>query len=143
MRLEQLLESSTHANGRAIAAIEPGRRQTTYGDLNRYADAACEALQQAGVEARDRVGICAGKNTATLAAIFGILKAGAAYVPTDATAPASRNAYILSDCACRAIVTDRQLAEALRGELGPGYDVTQALDVLAPLGADLVLLILE
>jgi amino acid adenylation domain-containing protein len=143
MRLEQLLESRARANGRAIAAVEPARSQTSYADLNRYADAVREALRQAGVEARDRVGICAGKSTATLAAIFGILKAGAAYVPTDATAPASRNAYILSDCACRAVVADRQLAELLRGELGAVYDVTHALDMLDPLGADAVLLVRE
>ena len=37
-----------------------------------------------------------------LAAIFGTLRAGGAYVPVDPTAPARRNAYIFGDCSVRA-----------------------------------------
>ena len=47
------------------------------------ADDVAQALVAAGVRRSDRVGICAPKNSATLAALFGALKAGAAYVPTD------------------------------------------------------------
>jgi amino acid adenylation domain-containing protein len=53
-----------------------------------------------------------------VAAIFGILKTGAAYVPVDPNAPASRNAYILSDCSVRVVVVEESFEARLRAELG-------------------------
>jgi amino acid adenylation domain-containing protein len=58
-----------------------------------------------------------------VAAIFGILKVGAAYTPVDPDAPVARNAYILSDCSVKAAVlessnVDKLLAE-FEGEAPP------------------------
>jgi hypothetical protein len=50
----------------------------------------------------DRVGIYLRKSIDAVAAIYGILKAGAAYVPVDPGAPPARNAYILHNCAVNA-----------------------------------------
>jgi len=141
MRLDQLLESSARTNGDATAVVEPGRSRTRYADLVNYAAAVCEALRQSGVAPRDRIGVCARKCTATVAAIYGILKAGAAYVPTDAAAPADRNAYIFSDCAVRAIIADHKLADILLAELGADRYEIQALDALEPLGERFVLMV--
>src|SRR5206468_9814761 len=44
------------------------------------------------------------------AALLGILKAGAAYVPLDPEYPADRVAYILENCAAGALVTMAELA---------------------------------
>jgi len=41
------------------------------------------------------------------------MKAGAAYVPVDVSAPASRNAYIFNDCDVAAIVVDESVADEL------------------------------
>jgi amino acid adenylation domain-containing protein len=49
--------------------------------------------------------------------VFGVMKAGAAYVPVDHSAPARRNGYIFNDCAVRAIIVNRAGAEALSAEL--------------------------
>jgi len=143
MRLEHLLESSVREDGQAVALIEPGRRRMSFAELDHHADAMCDALQKVGVVPRDRVGICARKCAATLVAVFGALKAQAAYVPTDATAPADRNAYIFSDCGVRAIIAERRLAESLLQDLGARHYATHALDFLDPLGADYVLLVNE
>ncbi|MFO0960598.1 MAG: AMP-binding protein [Isosphaeraceae bacterium] len=45
-----------------------------------------------GIGPGDRVGLCLRKSRWAVAAIHGILRAGAAYVPTDATGPLSRAA---------------------------------------------------
>jgi amino acid adenylation domain-containing protein len=41
------------------------------------------------------------------------MKAGAAYVPVDSTAPASRNAFIFHNCAVKVLIVEALLAEAL------------------------------
>jgi acyl-CoA synthetase (AMP-forming)/AMP-acid ligase II len=59
-----------------------------------------------GVKPGDRVGLYMVKSADAIASIFGILKAGAAYVPVDPTAPPARCAYILNNCSVRVILTD-------------------------------------
>ena len=73
----------------------------------------CMAL---GVELGDRVGICMRKSADAVASIFGIMKAGAAYVPADPTAPASRNAFIFHNCAVKVVIVEARLADRLGEE---------------------------
>src|SRR5207247_1470918 len=51
-----------------------------------------------------------------VAAIFGILKAGAVYVPVDPGAPPARNAYIFSDCTVKAALIENRFVERLSVE---------------------------
>ncbi|MDQ3605406.1 MAG: AMP-binding protein, partial [Gemmatimonadota bacterium] len=97
-RLHRLLEESARKGAERIAVEDPqADAAATYGELNALADTICELLLRHGVRPGDRVGIYAPKTISTVAAIFGILKAGAAYVPVDAGAPPQRNAFILGD----------------------------------------------
>ena len=66
-----------------------------------------------GVGPGDRVGICMRKSADAIASVFGIMKTGAAYVPADPTAPASRNAYIFDNCAVKVVIVEERLVEAL------------------------------
>jgi amino acid adenylation domain-containing protein len=120
LRLEELLAASTSRTPKAIAAMEPGGAQLTYSELSLYADEVYRELTALGVVPGDRVGLCVPKCLGALATIFGILKAGAAYVPVDASAPTARNAYIFGNCATKAIVIDVGRAESLRAELSGG-----------------------
>ena len=84
----------------------------------------CERM---GVGPGDRVGICMRKSADAVASIFGIMKAGAAYVPTDPTAPASRNAFIFHNCAVKVVIVESRLADRLNEEFkqlgfAPGDD---------------------
>src|SRR5205807_7119015 len=79
----------------------------------------CDRLFAAGVGPGDRVALCLRKSIDTVAAIVGILEAGAAYVPLDSTAPAERNARILADASVTAAIVEREWREALAGELPP------------------------
>jgi amino acid adenylation domain-containing protein len=70
------------------------------------------------------VAIYLRKSIDAVASVFGILKAGATYVPVDPESPVARAAYIMGDCAVRAVICDRALEPALRTELaGLGHDV--------------------
>ena len=77
----------------------------------------CETVcGQMGVGPGDRVGICMRKSADAVASIFGIMKAGAAYVPTDPTAPASRNAFIFHNCAVKVVIVESRLVDRLNEE---------------------------
>jgi amino acid adenylation domain-containing protein len=89
----------------------------TYSELALVSDRLRDRLWHLGVRPGDRVGIHLRKSRDAVASIFGILKTGAAYVPVDVDAPATRCAYILNDCSVRAILTEEAYAEPLRGEL--------------------------
>lgn len=139
-RLEGLLEASALEHPDGVAVVDPsGDLSISYRDFERLAAETAEALAAAGVEPGDRVGV-SGKSIGTLAAIFGALKAGAAYVPVDASAPATRSATIFDDCGVRAILVPRELAEKLAPELGSSADELVPVAALVDWGPDLVLL---
>ena len=100
-----------------IAVVEPGRGTITYGELATLSDRLRDRLCALGVGAGDRVGIYMRKSIDAVAAIYGILKTGAAYVPVDPGAPPARSAYILQNCAVRAVIMERRFDAKLRPEL--------------------------
>ena len=71
-----------------------------------------------GIGSGDRVGLYLHKSIDGVAAILGILQCGAAYVPVDPLAPVSRAAYILADCAVRAVIVERSFAGTPVGGVG-------------------------
>jgi amino acid adenylation domain-containing protein len=130
-----------------IAVVEPGRFALSYRELDTLSDAMRDRLAAHGVRPGDRVGIYLPKSIDTVAALYGILKAGAAYVPVDPGAPPARNAYIMSNCAVKVVVTEERLAERFRAELesigsvppilaldpvGGGIALAKALDAAGP-----------
>jgi amino acid adenylation domain-containing protein len=86
------------------AAVD-GERTITYAELDGRANQLAHLLLELGISRGDRVGIYLDKSLESLAAIYGILKSGAAYVPFDPQAPPSRLAYIATDCGIRHLVS--------------------------------------
>jgi amino acid adenylation domain-containing protein len=121
--IHEYLARSAARTPDAIAIEELDGRTLTYGELDRLTDRLSDALRSAGVSRGDRVGFCLPKSADAIAAIYGIFKAGAAYVPVDPNAPAHRNAFILRDCAVRVLLVDAAYEEAL----------TTALEASGPL----------
>jgi L-proline---[L-prolyl-carrier protein] ligase len=117
MTLHGYLDHSVARFSARTAIREPGDAAITYAGLGGLSDRLRDRLVHLGVRPGDRVGIYLGKSIDTVAAIFGVLKAGAAYVPVDPTAPATRNAYILNNCSVKVAVTEKRFEEALRREL--------------------------
>lgn len=97
-----------------------------YAELNRLSDRVRDRLTRLGVRPGDRVGMCLRKSADAVAALFGIMKAGAAYVPVDPTAPAARSAYIFQNCTVKALIVEVRLKEGLQnvfeaGGFAPGW----------------------
>lgn len=115
--LDQLLIASAQKFPDRMAVEETEGGTMTYRELNELSDRLKDKLIQLGVCPGDRVGIYLRKSIDTVASIFGILKAGAAYVPVDPGAPAARCAYIFSDCTVKVILIEKRLVEHLSTEL--------------------------
>ena len=109
------------------AIIEPGQGSITYGELNALANQLRDRLCQLGISRGDRVGIYLHKSIDSLAAILGILKTGAAYVPVDPGAPVARNAYILADCQVKVVIIEDCFVSDLASEWGASEDLSRFL----------------
>ena len=96
-------------------AVRAEGRSLTYGGLDVAADRVAGALAAMGVTVGDRVGLYLSKTVEAVAAIYGILRSGAAYVPLDPEAPAARCALIAQDCDLAALVADERRVQALQG----------------------------
>src|SRR3546814_11052941 len=126
-RLDGLLSESAERFADRIAVEEAGNGRLTYRELHEAAVQLRNQLVAAGVGPGDRVGLYLEKSLASVAAIFGILNAGAAYVPVDPHAPPERNRYIFTNCPVRAIVTDSLRAEALGAvDGGQAFEIGRA-----------------
>lgn len=78
----------------------------TYAQLEACSDRIAAALEHTGVVRQDRVAICMSRRIEYVAVIFGILKAGAIYVPIFHGTPPERLSTILAQCTPRLCVVD-------------------------------------
>jgi len=137
--LSSLLDDSASRFQKHSAVEDPKRGcALTYAELASLAREISSALEHAGVRPGDRVGVYAPKSCGTVAALFGILGADAAYVPVDYTAPPARNAYILDDCRVSAVVIERALGGDLASSTVGACTVVAAPGDPSLLGVDLV-----
>jgi amino acid adenylation domain-containing protein len=101
--LHQLLAESAERGPCQLAVVSP-ERSLTYGELDALSNQIAHQLRADGVRPGDRVGVFMPKSADAVAALFGIMKAGAAYVPIDPNSPAARASYILQNCAVRGLI---------------------------------------
>jgi amino acid adenylation domain-containing protein len=102
--IDHLFEQQV-ANYPTKTAISFENTTVTYGELNRRADQVAQFLMKRGVRAGDFVGVCLDRSPTLVAALLGILKAGAAFVPFDAKYPTARLQYMFDDAGVRLLVT--------------------------------------
>ncbi|HEY4574845.1 MAG TPA: amino acid adenylation domain-containing protein, partial [Thermoanaerobaculia bacterium] len=96
----------------AALALSVEGESLTYGDLDAWANRIAHHLQARGVRPGDRVALRLERSGGMVAAILGVLKAGAAYVPVDPTYPAERIAFTLEDSGAALLLTAEDLEAA-------------------------------
>ncbi len=87
------------------AAVFDGQT-ITYGELEAAANRVANALRARGIGRGAFVGLWMARSLDLHAALLGILKAGAAYLPFDFDVPAERVAACLKDCSAAAVIVD-------------------------------------
>ncbi|MFF7177374.1 amino acid adenylation domain-containing protein [Streptomyces sp. NPDC008121] len=96
------------AAGRPEApALVHGDREIGYRVLREAADGVAALLARRGVRRAGRVALLMPRSPGMVAAVLGILKAGAAYVPLDPRSPAARTRTALAETGARVLITDR------------------------------------
>lgn len=89
----------------AAAAVVDGQRAVSYQELQAAANQIAHQLARFGVVPGDRVGLYLEKSAHALAALYGTLKAGAAYVPLAADWPIPRLLHIIGDAGIRVLIS--------------------------------------
>ena len=100
-------------------AVRFGERALSYARLAGRRDALARVLHDQGVRRGDRVGIYLPKSLETAVALQGIMRAGAAFVPLDPSAPPARTARVIADCGIGHLVTvpaQRDAVERVRAD---------------------------
>jgi amino acid adenylation domain-containing protein len=81
----------------AAVAISSPDGDMTYAELAGRSAAVAAALRARGIGRDDRVGLVAGRSADSIVAVWGILRAGAAYLAIDDSNPDARIAQLLTD----------------------------------------------
>ncbi|MBL4828019.1 MAG: amino acid adenylation domain-containing protein [Spongiibacteraceae bacterium] len=106
------LQVSLYPNNLAIADSSSSK---TYDELNRMANRIARELVAFRPHTQaTQVAVYLEKGIQYVAAVFGVLKAGHAYVPIDPTFPQSRNDYIISDSQASILLTNTLNLQAAR-----------------------------
>jgi amino acid adenylation domain-containing protein len=114
--LHGMFESTADANPDSTAVIF-GSAQISYRELDALSNRVARALRARGVDRGAIVALMVPRSIDAYAAMLGILKAGAAYVPVDTGYPPERIAFMLGNSGARALVTTSAVARTL-----PAFD---------------------
>jgi pyochelin synthetase len=105
---EQLLHQLILAQATATPdrpAVFDGEGQITYRELVQKAAAIAKKLKELGCATQERVAVVMEKGAHQVAAVLGILSAGAVYVPIDANQPELRRSAMLEQAQIKFILT--------------------------------------
>jgi amino acid adenylation domain-containing protein len=95
------------------AAVIAGDVTLSYGDLDRMSNQIGHVLRQAGAQPNTLVGVVMEKGWEQVAAVLGILRSGAAYLPIDPRLPAERILHLLERGEVSIALTQRNVDERL------------------------------
>ncbi|KAG0329999.1 hypothetical protein BG004_002207, partial [Podila humilis] len=102
--IHHLFEDQVEKAPDAIAIIH-NNKKLTYLELNSLANCLAREISKAGVAPGDRVALFFERSIELVVAELAVLKAGAAYVPIDITAPEERQTFIMLDTGSKILVT--------------------------------------
>ena len=97
-----------------------------YKEMDELTNRIANGLRQRGVEKGDRIALLLHRTSRLILSLFGVLKAGAAYIPCDPDYPEDRVKLILEDSGAKLIITPELAEELLQTDDAslPQTDVT-------------------
>ena len=110
----------------AGSALITERETATGADLLARVDALASALVAAGVGPGDRVAVSSSRSSAMVVCLLAVLRAGATFLPVDASHPPARQAELVRAAEVAAVVGGSGWARDLAGATGTRAVVTDA-----------------
>ncbi len=110
-RMQELFEAQVD-RAPERTAIRFGAISLSYAELDARANRIAQAMRLRGVCRGQRVGVCVERGADMLAAVLGILKSGAAYVPLDPVFPVERLRFMVEDAQLALLVSTSSLADS-------------------------------
>ena len=114
LRTFQELFEEQVARAPSAVAVSDGVRTLSHAGLDARAERIARALRARGVGPEHIVAVLHERDADYLAAMIGILKAGAAYVPLDPVLPQQRLEVLVAQCRCSVVLTQAAHLERAR-----------------------------
>ena len=86
-------------------------------------------LNELGVKRGDRVGIFLDSSLETAISVYGIMSAGAVFVPLDTNAPPARIAFVINDCGIRHIISGKKQSRSLNKILAENISLESIIGI--------------
>ncbi len=115
--IQELFESQVKQTPDSIAVVF-GEEALTYRELNRRANQLAHHLQKLGVGPDVLVGIYVQRSLEMMVAVWGVLKAGGAFVPLAPSFPAERLRFMVEDAQVAVLLTQEDLVNVLHDICG-------------------------
>ncbi|ALZ85110.1 non-ribosomal peptide synthetase [Pseudomonas oryzihabitans] len=106
-------------------------RRLSYLELEQAANRLAHHLRRRGIGRESRVGVAMQRSVEMVIALYGVLKAGAAYVPLDPDYPAERLAFMLEDCGASLLLSHGPALAVLPSDIGLDVLDLERLDLSA------------
>ncbi|MFY9573345.1 MAG: amino acid adenylation domain-containing protein, partial [Blastocatellia bacterium] len=126
-------QSEITPNGVAVVFED---RLLTYRELNGKANQLARYLRSMGAGPDTLVAICMERSVELVIGLLGILKAGAGYLPLEATYPKERLGFMIEDARANLLLTQRRLLEILPRSNAQIIALDSEWDAIARNGAD-------
>jgi amino acid adenylation domain-containing protein len=106
-------------------ALVCGEERMTYGTIDRQSSRLAWMLRDLGVERQDRVAILLDNSSASVIALFGILKADAVFLMLSPTMKAPKLSYVLKDCRVKTLITHSNKSAVVSKALETGVPLRE------------------
>ena len=122
LSLSDMLRAATVARPDRTA-VSCGTERLTFQQLSERSKNMARHLRQLGAVANEPVGIFMEPSVDLMASVWGVLHAGAAYLPLSPEYPDERVRYMVADSQAKVILTDESLASRLAAMTPPGTKI--------------------
>ncbi|WP_321884918.1 non-ribosomal peptide synthetase [Paraburkholderia bannensis] len=121
-RITARARTQPHAN-----ALHCEGERLSYGELDTWSARIALALQARGAGAEQRIGLCLTRSVGLVAALVGVLRSGAAFVPLDPTYPPERLRTMIEEAQLACVLADAATLDTC----GALFADREALDIAA------------
>jgi amino acid adenylation domain-containing protein len=95
-------------------AFKCGNHSLTFTEVKDRMNQLANLLHELGIKKGDRIGIYLNRSIETVIAMYGIMQAGAVYVPLDPKTPIDRTQFLLDDCNIEILISHNSQRKNLK-----------------------------